>query len=398
MSCKRERLADVAKVVNGFAFPERYQGDSLSTIPFIKVSDFAKAENGILSIASNYVNDSVLKEVKAKIYPKGTIIFPKVGGALLTNKRAILGCDATFDNNIMGLIPINIEAKYLYLFMHSFDMAKIANQTSLPSVRASDVENIQIPLPSEEIQLYISSKLNAQLSEIEKARAAVEVALNDLKQLEFLVFEHFLSVVKNIKKLKIGEYVTTSSGSTPSRGNKRYWESGEIPWVKTGEIAFKPIVQVQEHITELALEECSIKLLPENTVLIAMYGQGKTRGQSAILKVPATINQACFAIHPNDTWHPEFLQIWLQYSYQELRSMSDNRGGNQANLNGTLLNSLEVPAPPITQQKELAVKISGALHEVNIMKENWNKKKVEINNLPNRILTEAFKNNENGKN
>ena len=123
MSWKRERLADVAKVVNGFAFPERYQGDSLSTIPFIKVSDFAKAENGILSIASNYVNDSVLKEVKAKIYPKGTIIFPKVGGALLTNKRAILGCDATFDNNIMGLIPINIEAKYLCLFMHSFDMA-----------------------------------------------------------------------------------------------------------------------------------------------------------------------------------------------------------------------------------------------------------------------------------
>ena len=152
------------------------------------------------------------------------------------------------------------------------------------------------------------------------------------------------SDVHNYRMLP-GDYAQTTSGSTPARGKKDYWQPAEIPWVKTAEVTFRSITSAEESISKIALAECSLTLLPPNTVLVAMYGQGKTRGQSAILEISATINQACFAILPNETWVPEFLHLWLTANYQNLRGLSEGRGGNQANLNGALLNALKVPAP-----------------------------------------------------
>jgi type I restriction enzyme S subunit len=394
---KIDKLGNVADVVNGFAFAEDLQGNKTAHIPFIKVSDFVFVSDRYIEKSINYVDEEILKKLRAKVYPKGTVIFPKVGGALLTNKRAILGCEATFDNNIMGLVPKSVNPDLLYYFMRSFDMAKIANTTSMPSVRASDVAEIEIVLPSTEAEeKLITSKLISLFVETEKAKEATKIINQDIKRLKHLALHDFLSTFNDTEKFKLGVKAVTTSGSTPSRGQKDYWQPAEIPWIKTGEIDFVPITNAKEYISAKALKECSLKLLPENTVLIAMYGQGKTRGQSAILKVPATINQACFAILPNETWEPEFLQLWLMYSYQDLRSMSENRGGNQANLNGDLLNSFEIPAPPPEVQREVVEKINAALEELETMRASWQKTAEEINGLPNRLLAQAFNEIENG--
>jgi type I restriction enzyme S subunit len=256
--------------------------------------------------------------------------------------------------------------------------------------------NIKWPhLPSFEKQKKIGVSIHNELNEIEKAREATEIINHDIKRLKHLTLQDFLSEFNETGKFKLGAKAVTTSGSTPSRGQKDYWQPAEIPWIKTGEIAFAPISKSEEYVSVKALKECSLKLLPENTVLIAMYGQGKTRGQSAILKVLATINQACFAILPNETWDPEFLQLWLMYSYQDMRNMSENRGGNQANLNGDLLNSFEVPAPSLEIQKEVVIKINAALTELEIMKASWVNTAEEIKTLPNRLLAQAFNEIEN---
>ena len=131
-------------------------------------------------------------------------------------------------------------------------------------------------------------------------------------------------------------------------------------------------------------------LLPPKTILIAMYGQGKTRGQSAVLEIPATTNQACFAILPNETWEPDFLHLWLKSSYQDLRDLSENRGGNQANLNGALLSALEIPAPDRNQQQQIVARIQSAMTEIDAI-ENSSKASLEdINRLPGRVLAQAF--------
>jgi type I restriction enzyme S subunit len=393
---KVEKLGNIADVVNGFAFAEDLQGNTTAHIPFIKVSDFVFVRDRYIDKSVNYVDEIMLKKLRAKVYPKGTVIFPKVGGALLTNKRAILGCEATFDNNIMGLVPKSVNSDFLYYFMRSFDMAKIANTTSLPSVRASDVAQIEIILPStEKEESIITTQIISLFTELEKAKEATGIINQDIKRLKHLALHDFLSPFNEIEKFKLGLKAVTTSGSTPSRGQKDYWQPAEIPWIKTGEIVFAPITKSEEYISAKALKECSLKLLPENTVLIAMYGQGKTRGQSAILKVSATINQASFAILPNETWDPEFLQLWLMYSYQDMRNMSENRGGNQANMNGDLLNSFEVPAPSIEIQQEVVKKINAALTELETMKASWAKTAEEIKTLPNRLVAQAFNEIEN---
>jgi type I restriction enzyme S subunit len=163
---------------------------------------------------------------------------------------------------------------------------------------------------------------------------------------------------------KLGDVAATASGTTPSRSQKRYWEPGTIPWVKTSEIAFGRISSTEEAVSEVALRECSLPLLPVGTVLIAMYGQGKTRGHSAILEIEATTNQACFAILPNKAFSPEYLQYWLQFSYQSLRDISDGRGGNQANLNGDMLRNLQVPWVERQEQEAIVDSIKRKLSEV----------------------------------
>lgn len=301
-----------------------------------------------------------------------------------------------------GLAAIRANPKimnrdFLLLQLKHLEKALIKKgQGSTFEAIGSDVlYDLEVYAPELEVQQCIGKALTNKLNEIDKSKEATGIINQDIKRLKHLILLDFFSLFNETEKFKLGEKAATTSGSTPSRGQKDYWQPAEIPWIKTGEIVFAPIIKSEEYVSAKALKECSLKLLPENTVLIAMYGQGKTRGQSAILKVPATINQACFAILPNETWEPEFLQLWLMYSYQDMRNMSENRGGNQANMNGDLLNSLEVPAPPLDVQREVVSKINTALIELDKMKTSWKETAEEINELPNRLLAQAFNEIEN---
>jgi type I restriction enzyme S subunit len=160
--------------------------------------------------------------------------------------------------------------------------------------------------------------------------------------------------------------------------------------VKTGEVAFAPIHQTEEAISERALQECSLSLLPARTVLVAMYGQGKTRGQSAVLEVPATTNQACFAILPSEHLDADYLQFWLRHSYNDLRALSESRGGNQSNLSGAVLNAFEVPLVPMAQQLALVARVKAALVEAEALQTSIARRLAEIERLPARLLAQAF--------
>jgi len=98
------------------------------------------------------------------------------------------------------------------------------------------------------------------------------------------------------------------------------------------------------------------------------------------------------AILPNDTWEPEFLYYWLVARYQDLRDLSEDRGGNQANLNGALLKALEVPAPDRAKQLEVVRRIEAALHEVDALVAATKSTLTELELLPQRLLAQAFEN------
>jgi type I restriction enzyme S subunit len=143
------------------------------------------------------------------------------------------------------------------------------------------------------------------------------------------------------------------AGGTPSRGVKEFWTGGTIPWVKTGEVDYCVINKTEEKITPLGLENSAAKILPKGALLIAMYGQGITRGKVAILEIDAATNQACAGIIPtNDKIKTLFLYYYLTFSYDRLRSFS--HGAQQQNLNAELVGSFKVPQADPDEQMEIA--------------------------------------------
>ena len=260
--------------------------------------------------------------------------------------------------------------------------------TNLPGDKLARVE---FSFPPKDEQRRIAARLREQMAAVERARAAVQAQLDTAQKLPAAllraVFER-----GNWKWLRVDELADTCSGTTPSRGRQDFY-GGKIPWVKTGELVDGIIHDTDEHITETALHETSLRLLPKNTLLIAMYGQGQTRGRTSLLACEATTNQACFAILPNEKFDPKFLQLWFQFSYARLRQASEGRGGNQSNFNGKVLGAEQVPLPPVPKQRAIVARLDAELTAARSLVEALETRLAEIKLLPAALLRSAFNGN-----
>ena len=194
--------------------------------------------------------------------------------------------------------------------------------------------------------------------ELSKVQSIISARQQQLQKLDELVKARFVEMfggIHNSNKYPykpIKELTDVISGGTPNRDVNEYWEFGTIPWVKTTELQNNLIKKVDEYITEKGLNSSSAKLVPPGTVLIAMYGQGKTRGMTAYLNIEACTNQACACILPSDQINQTFLWKFLILSYDDLRGMA--KGGNQPNLNGTIIKNYPILYPPRELQEQFA--------------------------------------------
>lgn len=154
-------------------------------------------------------------------------------------------------------------------------------------------------------------------------------------------------------ELTIGEIAIVTSGGTPSRDEPSYWD-GQIPWVRTTEVQNCKIeaTDIPIFITESGLQNSSAKIVPAGTVLMALIGQGKTRGQVALLQTNAAINQNCAAIIFNAGHDAEFFYQYLLSKYDRVRKMSNSAG--QSNLNGSTVREINVIIPPLAEQRRIA--------------------------------------------
>lgn len=158
-----------------------------------------------------------------------------------------------------------------------------------------------------------------------------------------------------MRRVTIGDIAEIVSGGTPSRSNGEYW-GGTIPWIKTGAIDYCWIREADELITEKGLENSAARIIPNGTILMAMYGQGKTRGQVAILGIDAAINQACAAILLRDGYDRDFVYQQLVFRYGHIRKLSNS--GSQDNLNADLVRSIAFPTPDEREQKKIGAILS----------------------------------------
>lgn len=149
---------------------------------------------------------------------------------------------------------------------------------------------------------------------------------------------------------RLGDIAQLTSGGTPSRSEPANY-GGSIPWVKTGEVRFNVLISTEETISDLGLRNSSAKVFPVGTVLLAMYGQGATRGRCALLGRAMATNQACAAVLPCSDLEPRYLFHFLWSRYEAIREESE--GSAQDNLNQTTVADIEVPVPDLETQAQV---------------------------------------------
>ncbi len=187
---------------------------------------------------------------------------------------------------------------------------------------------------------------------------------------------------------RVGQIADVRLGGTPARKEPSYW-NGSIPWVSSGEVANCRISGTAEQITKKGLENSNAKLYPAGSVLIAMIGEGKTRGQSAILDIDACTNQnVAGLIFDAGLVNPEYIWYWALQEYTKNRE--EGRGGNQAALNGAKVRALPLPLPPVNEQAEIVRVLKNMLRLASAIDARVNVATARANKLPQAILSKAF--------
>jgi len=181
------------------------------------------------------------------------------------------------------------------------------------------------------------------------------------------------SIPKEWECVLIDELANLKSGGTPSRQNSSFW-NGDIPWVKTGEVNYNFIKETEEYITQKGLKMSSTVLFPKGTILMALYGQGKTRGRVSILDIDATTNQACVGFLNLKKVTTNFLYVTLTNEYEKLRDLSND--GAQKNLSSSLLKKYFLKIPSDIKEQERIDELFARIDN-SIMKEQHSLTKLQ---------------------
>ena len=194
---------------------------------------------------------------------------------------------------------------------------------------------------------------------------------------------------KNIKgdwvECKLGDICFTTSGGTPRRSNKSYFE-GDIPWVKSGELDKGIIYDTEEHISDEALKKSSAKLFPKGTLLIALYGA--TIGKMALLGVEAATNQAICGIYKSEVIKTSYLYHYLLFKKNKL--IGQGTGGAQPNISQTILKQLEVKLPPLPIQRAIVAKIEELFSSLDSCIADLKKAQEQLVIYRQAVLKKAF--------
>lgn len=284
-----------------------------------------------------------------------------------------------------------VTLSFINYFIVSFKAILEVNApaTAQKNINVEILENIEIPLPPIPIQHQIVSIIEELFSELDAGVQELETALARLKTYRQAVLHHYLNN-PDWERVKIGEVASVGTGITPLKSKKQYYEGGTIPWVTSGALNDAFVNQPSDFVTEAAVNQTRLKTYPKGTLLVALYGEGKTRGKSSELNIEATVNQAIAAINlfPEHREIKPFLKLFLQKNYDKIRKLSS--GGVQPNLNLSIIKDTVFPLPDLPTQTRIVEEIEERLSEADAMENTIRQELKRAENLRQSILKQAF--------
>lgn len=298
------------------------------------------------------IDDVVFNNTNSEEWVGKTAIFDQEGEYVFSNHMTRLRADTS-------LINPNFLASYLHLLWSmGYSKTRAKRWVSQAGIEGAALASFKLPLPTLPEQQRIVEVLQ-QAEAITKLRKQFDELLGRVKQQLFVeMFGDPNPKGSEWTAVKLGSVVTVATGGTPSREQSDNF-GGAVAWVKSTDLTDEPILRTDERLTDTGIQRSNAKVYPKNTVLLAMYGQGQTRGRTGKLMIDAACNQACAALLPSEELLPDYLWAWFQMSYGAVRSLG--RGGQQENLNLDIVRNIRLPKPPIPLQQEFSRRLGQLL-------------------------------------
>ena len=404
----RKPLGEVAEILNGFAFKSKDFVES-GGVPLIRIRDI--------------YNDSTVVQYRGK-YDERYIVRP---GDVLVGMDGDFNCtrwrgpEALLNQRVCKITPNQelLDLEFLTFLLPGYLEAihDLTSSTTVTHLSSRDVAQIPIPVPPLPEQLKLSDVLRREAELQGTSEGHLDAAIQALVRFRQAVLAAAVSgrltrdwreqsqanttaeeaissqesedLPDTWRWASVGEIGEVHLGGTPSRKEPTFW-NGDIPWVSSGEVANCRISSTREKITEVGLAKSNAKMYPAGTVLIAMIGEGKTRGQSAILDINACTNQNVAGIFPDrEIVNPEYVWRWALAQYEITRAVG--RGGVQPALNQQKVKELTIPIPPIDEQSEIVRRIDLLLAAADQIFERTTSASRALKVSRHAVLAKAFR-------
>jgi len=341
---------------------------------------------------------------------KGDVLFSHINSDKHLGKTAVFNLEETLIHGI-NLLLLRAMPQFNgdllnYILRHyrfSGKFIEVAQRSvNQSSINQKKLKSFVVPLPPLAEQQRIVAKLDDLFGHLDNLKTRLNNIPQILKNFRQAVLTQAVTgklteewrVGKDLEEWKettIGKLFTVKTGATPKRGNTSYYERGKIPWLKSGQVKNEYIYEAEEYITDLAVKETNAKLYPKDTLLVAMYGEGKTRGQVGWMKLEAASNQAIAALvnEEMDIKSKQYVYYYCLSQYLEIRKQAE--GGNQPNLNLSKIKNWKISVPSIEEQTEIVKRVEHLFTKADTIEAQYQNLKTKIDSLPQAILAKAFK-------
>lgn len=372
------RLGRLARTISGTGFPVDSQGETSGDLPFLKVSDLALRDNhaGIVA-AANWVSAATARSLGARLVPPGSIVFPKVGAALLGNARRLTRVTCALDNNLMAVVPHEGNSRYWLYLMLTVDMGDLNLSGTIPFVTDSSVRDLGLAMVTDlDEQRRIADFLDDQVARIDNIVAAREKQVELLgDQFRALLIDHLSAASRADRRSsrltwlgtiptkwgepRICQVARIGTGHTPSRSRPELWQNCTIPWLTTGDVhrfrqdEIESIGETAIMISQLGLENSAAVLHPKGTVALS-------RTASAGFSIVMARDMATSQDFGTWTCGPRLAPHFLLWCLRAMRSDIMGRlaiGSTHKTIYFPDLMSIRVPLPTLREQNDIVLSI-----------------------------------------
>lgn len=320
----------------------------------------------------NFITEERYEESPELKLRKGDVLLAKDGNTLgIVNIVRFLPRSATVNGSIAVIRPFGIDSTFLkYLLESQFIQATI-NQLKggmgVPHLFQWDIKRLPAPLPPRQEQRRIADFLDVETARIDALMNTSSRQAELMKEKITETFRYHTTVHGGAVRAtdvpwmpainedwplpKVGYHFLTGSGTTPTSSNETYFH-GDHPWVNSGDLR-DGIIEARSQVSDEAIRDFpALKLHPSGTLVVAMYGQGETKGRVGILRESSCVNQACCTLLPLNLISVDFAFYWFRAHRKGI--VAQAYGAGQPNLSQQLIRQLKIPAPPMDEQKEIS--------------------------------------------